>query len=412
MLIAGLFRSGGEQMRKLLSVVLILGLAASVFTGCKKTTPVVNEIKIGLVTDVGGRGDQSFNDSALRGLEIWAAKKAFVKGGGYTNMSDADYAQSLADNAPDLTDKSITPIPGITPVVLESKEQTDYVPNLTKLAEDESCKMIIAVGFMLADATYQVAKDHPDVKFMLIDAVPSDPTTFAPLPNLPNLVDYLFKEEQCGYLVGAIAGMATKNNKIGFIGGMPVPAVQRYEAGFFAGIKTTNPTAYGTAGKNVADVYAGSFGDQPAGKLIAQTMLAQKCDILFHAAGATGNGMFEALKEAGGPDKGLWGIGVDVDMGKNPNLYPAGTLTSALKHVDFATWTAIKSLVDDTFKSEVITLSLTDGGVGWAQGNVSKVLSADQIAKIDTLRADIIAGTVVPPTDPKAVPAWTVPTGF
>jgi|BarGraIncu01122A_1022018.scaffolds.fasta_scaffold05984_2 basic membrane protein A len=399
-------------MRRLLSVVLILALAASVFTGCKKTTPVVNEIKIGLVTDVGGRGDQSFNDSALRGLEIWAAKKSFIKGGGYTDMSDADYAQSLADNAPDLTDKNIVPIPGITPVVLESKEQTDYVPNLTKLAEDESCKMIIAVGFMLADATYQVAKDHPDVKFMLIDAVPSDPTTFAPLPNLPNLVDYLFKEEQCGYLVGAIAGMATKNNKIGFIGGMPVPAVQRYEAGFFAGIKTTNPTAYGTAGKNVADVYAGSFGDQPAGKLIAQTMIAQKVDILFHAAGATGNGMFEALKEAGGPDKGLWGIGCDVDMGKNPNLYPAGTLTSALKHVDFATWTAIKSVVDDTFKSEVITLSLTDGGVGWAQGNVAKVLSADQIAKIDTLRADIIAGTVVPPTDPKAVPAWTIPTGF
>ena len=399
-------------MRRLLSVVLILALATSVFTGCKKATPVVNEIKVGLVTDVGGRGDQSFNDSALRGLEIWAAKKSFVKGGGYTDMSDADYTQSLADNAPDLTDKNIAPIAGITPVVLESKEQTDYIPNLTKLAEDESCKLVIGVGFMLADAIYQVAKDHPDVKFMLIDAVPSDPVTFAPLPDLPNLVDYLFKEEQCGYLVGAIAGMATKNNKIGFIGGMPVPAVQRYEAGFFAGIKTTNPTAYGTAGKNVADVYAGSFGDQPAGKLIAQTMIAQKVDILFHAAGATGNGMFEALKEAGGPDKGLWGIGCDVDMGKNPNLYPAGTLTSALKHVDFATWTAIKSVVDDTFKSEVITLSLTDGGVGWAQGNVAKVLSADQIAKIDTLRADIIAGTVVPPTDPKAVPAWTIPTGF
>ena len=185
-------------MRRLLSVVLILALATSIFTGCKKATPVANEIKIGLVTDVGGRGDQSFNDSALRGLEIWAAKKSFVKGGGYTDMSDADYAQSLADNAPDLTDKNIAPLPGITPIVLESKEQTDYVPNLTKLAEDEGCKMIIAVGFMLADATYQVAKDHPDVKFMLIDAVPSDATTFAPLPNLPNLVDYLFKEEQCG----------------------------------------------------------------------------------------------------------------------------------------------------------------------------------------------------------------------
>jgi basic membrane protein A len=399
-------------MRRLLSVVLILVLAASIFTGCKKATLVVNEIKIGLVTDVGGRGDQSFNDSALRGLEIWAAKKSYVKGGGYTDMSDADYAQSLADNAPDLTDKNIAPIPGITPVVLESKEQTDYVPNLTKLAEDEGCKMIVAVGFMLADATYQVAKDHPDVKFMLIDAVPSDPTTYAPLPNLPNLVDYLFKEEQCGFLVGAIAGYATKANKIGYIGGMPVPAVQRYEAGFFAGIKTTNKTAYGTDGKNVADAYAGSFSDQPKGKQLAQTMITQKCDILFHAAGATGNGMFEALKEAGGPDKGLWGIGVDVDMGKNPNLYPAGTLTSAIKHVDFATWTAIKSVADDTFKSEVVTLSLTDGGVGWAQDNVAKVLSAAQIAKINALRQDIIDGKITPPEDPTKVPAWTAPTGY
>jgi basic membrane protein A len=399
-------------MRRLLSVLLIVVLAASVFTGCKKATPVVDEIKVGLVTDVGGRGDQSFNDSALRGLEIWAAQKSHVTGGGYTAMSDADYALSLADFAPDLTDKNITSIPGITPVVLESKEQTDYIPNLTKLAEDEGCKLIIAVGFMLADATYQVAKDHPDVKFMLIDSVPSDPVTFAALPDLPNLVDYLFKEEQCGFLVGAIAGYATKANKIGYIGGIPVPPVQRYEAGFFAGIKTTNPTAYGIDGKNVADVYAGSFGDQPAGKLIAQTMIGQKCDILFHAAGATGNGMFEAIKEAGGPAKGLWGIGVDVDMGKNPNLYPAGTLTSAIKHVDFATWLAIKSVADNTFTPGPITLSLTDGGVGWAQDNVANVLTADQIAKIETLRTDIIAGTVVPPTDPTAVPAWTPPTGF
>jgi basic membrane protein A len=374
--------------------------------------PVTSTIKIGLVTDVGGRGDQSFNDSALRGLEIWAAKKAFVKGGGYSAMTDAAYKQSLADNAPDLSDRNIAPLTNVLPIVLESREQTDYIPNLTKLAEDEGCKLIVAVGFMLSDATYQVAKEHPQTKFMLIDSVPSDPTTFAPLPTLPNLVCFLFKEEQCGFLVGAIAGYATKANKIGYIGGMPVPPVQRYEAGFFAGIKTTNKTAYGTDGKNVANVYAGSFGDQPAGKLIAQTMIAQKCDILFHAAGATGNGMFEALKEAGGPDKGLWGIGVDVDMGKNPNLYPAGTLTSALKHVDFATYISVKSVVDGTFTPGVITLSLRNGGVGWAQGNVAKVLSAAQIAKINTLRQDIIDGKITPPEDPKTVPAWKAPTGY
>jgi basic membrane protein A len=373
---------------------------------------ITTSIKVGLVTDVGGRGDQSFNDSAMRGLEIWAAKKSYVKGGGYRAMTDAEYKQSLADNAPDLTDRHITALTNIVPVVLESKEQTDYIPNLTKLAEDEKCQLIVAVGFMLSDATYQVAKDHPKVKFMLIDSQPSDPQTFAPLPTLPNLVCFLFKEEQCGFLVGAIAGMATKTNKVGYIGGIAVPPVQRYEAGFFAGVKTTNKTAYGTAGKNIPDVYAGSFTDAQKGKQIAQTMIAQKCDILFHAAGATGNGMFEALKEAGGPDKGLWGIGVDVDMGKNPNLYPAGTLTSALKHVDYATYVSIKSIVDGTFTPGVVTLSLRNGGVGWAEGNVAKVLSAAQIAKINNLRQMIIDGTITPPTDPKAVPAWTAPTSY
>jgi basic membrane lipoprotein Med (substrate-binding protein (PBP1-ABC) superfamily) len=98
---------------------------------------ITTSIKVGLVTDVGGRGDQSFNDSAMRGLEIWAAKKSYVKGGGYRAMTDAEYKQSLADNAPDLTDRHITALTNIVPVVLESKEQTDYIPNLTKLAEDE-----------------------------------------------------------------------------------------------------------------------------------------------------------------------------------------------------------------------------------------------------------------------------------
>jgi len=99
-------------------------------------------------------------------------------------------------------------------------------------------------------------------------------------------------------------------------------------------------------------------------------------------------------------------------MGKNPNLYPAGTLTSALKHVDFATYISVKSIVDGTFTPGVITLSLRNGGVGWAQGNVSKVLSAAQITKINALRQDIIDGKITPPEDPTKVPAWTAPTGY
>ena len=122
--------------------------------------------------------------------------------------------------------------------------------------------------------------------------------------------------------------------------------------------------------------------------------------------------MFEAIKEAGGPSKGIWGIGVDVDMGKNPNLYPEGTLTCAMKHVDFATYVSVKSMVYDTFTPGVITLSLRNGGVGYAQDNVAKVLTAAQIAKIENLRQQIIDGKITPPEDPTKVPSWTVPTGF
>jgi len=370
---------------------------------------VTKTIKVGLVTDVGGRGDQSFNDSALRGLEIWAAKKAYTKGGGYTAMTDAAYKQSLADNGPDLADRGISSFANVVPVVLESKAQEDYVPNLTKLAEDEKCSLIVGVGYMLSDAIYATAKSHPGTKFMLIDAQPTDAKGNI-LPTLPNLLCFVFTEQQCGYLVGTIAGMATKNNKIGYIGGMPVPAVTRYEAGFLAGVKTTNAKAYAN---KVSDVYAGVFTDQSKGKQIAQTMIAQKCDVLFHAAGATGNGMFEAIKEArAAGNTALWGIGCDVDMVKNPNLYPAGTLTCAIKHVDYATWITVKSVLDGTYNPGLVTLSLQNGGVGWARDNVAKVLNSTQIARVEKIEAAMAAGKITPPTDPKAVASWKAPAGY
>ncbi len=355
------------------------------------------EIKIGLVTDVGGRGDRSFNDSALRGLETWAAKVEYVKGGGYATLSDADYEASIPG---DLQSKAIFPI-YITPVVLESKAKEDYVPNLTTLAEQEHCNLVIGVGFMLAGAIGEVAKAHPNTKFMLIDALP---TLNGKTVNLPNVVSYLFKENQCGFLVGAIAGYATKTNKIGYIGGMKIPPVLRYEAGFEAGVKTTDPKA------TILSQYAGSFTEPTKGKTSAESMIAQGADVLFHAAGATGNGMFQALCEKNNPN--LWGIGVDVDMGKDPNLCPDRTLTSALKHVDLATYDAIDSVVNGTYKSGIVTMSLKDGGVGYAPDNVKNVLSQDQIDNVNKLAKLIAAGKILVPEDPGKVKDWTAPTGF
>jgi len=384
-------------MKKLLVAVLVVGFIVSLFAGCKPAAQQPAKIKIGLVTDVGGRGDRSFNDSALRGLETWAAKVEYVQGGGYKALSDEAFNASIPD---DLKDKGITPL-NVEPIVLESKAKEDYIPNIQALVEQEHCDLVIGVGFMLAGAIGESAKKYPDTKFMLIDSTPVDEN--GNTVDLPNVVSYLFAEQECGFLVGAIAGYATKTNKVGYIGGMAIPPVLRYEAGYRAGVKTTNPNA------TVIGQYTNSFVDASLGKSTAVSQMALGADVLFHAAGATGNGMFQAICEKGAP---YWGIGVDVDMGLDPNLCMERTLTSALKHVDYATYEAIKSVVDGTFKGGVITLTLKDGGVGYAPDHVKDVLTADQISKIESLKTMIINGTFTVPTDPNEVETWTPPTNF
>lgn len=372
-----------------LVIILSLCLSSTVFSA--------EPLKVGIVTDVGGRGDRSFNDSAIRGLETWAAKVKYVQGGGYEPLSDEEFKASIPE---DLANAGIYSL-NVVPIVLESKDMKDYIPNITTLVEQAGCDLVIGVGFMLAGAIGESAIKYPDIKFMLIDAPPVDET--GTVVDLANVVGYLFNEHECGFLVGAIAGYATKAAKVGYIGGMPIPPVLRYEAGYLAGVKTTNPNAaiYGQ--------YTGSFTEPALGKSSAESQISQGCDILFHAAGATGNGMFQSICEKGAP---YWGIGVDVDMGLDPNLCPDRTLTSALKHVDYATYLAIKSVVDNTFQSGLILMALVDGGVGWAPDHVEDVLTQEQINKVENLRQMIIDGKVIVPQDPKNVSSWTPPTDF
>ncbi|PIP49532.1 MAG: BMP family ABC transporter substrate-binding protein [Caldiserica bacterium CG23_combo_of_CG06-09_8_20_14_all_35_60] len=384
-------------MKKLLVLLLVVGLAVTVFAGCKTAPPVVTKIKVGLVTDVGGRGDRSFNDSALRGLETWAVKVEYVQGGGYSAITDAQYTASIPD---DLKNMNITAL-NVEPIVLEAKAKEDYIPNIQNLVEQQNCQLVIGVGFMLAGAIGESALKYPDTKFMLIDATPvdADGNTIDPA----NVVSYLFKENECGYLVGAIAGYVTNTNKVGYVGGMAIPPVLRYEAGYRAGVKTTNPTA------TIYGQYTNSFTDPSLGKTATDAQIGLGADVIFHAAGATGNGMFQAICEKGAP---YWGIGVDVDMGLDPNLCPDRTLTSSIKHVDLATYDAIKSVVNNAFQSGAITLSLKDGGVGYAPDHVADVLTQDQITKIENLRTMIINGTITVPEDPKNVDSWTPPASF
>ena len=340
-------------MKKLLATLLAVVLVVSLFGGCRSTTLDLStrKFKVGLVTDVGGRGDRSFNDLALKGLETYAAKVQYVQGGGYKELSDADFQASIPD---DLKDRNITPL-DVNPVVLESKSENDYIPNIQILVEQEKCDLVIGVGFMLAGAIGQSAQKYPNTKFMLIDATPVDASGNG--IELPNVVGYLFNEHECAFLVGAIAGYATKSNSVGFVGGMAVPAVVRYEAGYKAGVKTTNPTAY----KNYHGQYTNSFTDPSLGKNAAVAEIGLGADIIFPAAGATGNGCFQTVCEKGAP---YWVIGVDADQGLDPNLCPDRTLTSAIKHVDLATYDAIKAVVDGTFQGGIIEKGAGDGWVG------------------------------------------------
>jgi basic membrane protein A len=383
-------------MKKNLLVVIVLVIILGL---CLSSTlfAAAEQIKVGIVTDVGGRGDRSFNDSAICGLETWASKVKYVLGGGYEPLSDEEFKASIPE---DLANAGIYSM-NVIPIVLESKDKKDYIPNISTLVEQVRCDLVIGVGFMLAGAIGESAIKYPDTKFMLIDALPVDET--GTVVDLANVVSYLFNEHECGFLVGAIAGYATKAAKVGYIGGMPIPPVHRYEAGYWAGLKTTNPNA-ATYGQ-----YTGSFTEPALGKSSAESQISLGCDILFQVAGATGNGMFQAICEKGDP---YWAIGVDVDQGLDINLCPDRTLTSAIKHVDYATYLAIKNVVDNTFQSGLIVMALKDGGVGWAPGHIKDVLTQEEINKVEHLSQMIIDGEITVPQDPKNVKEWTPPTDF
>lgn len=324
-------------------------------------------IKVGLVTDVGGRGDKSFNDSALRGLEDWAAGWA------------------LETVPADLAHIGITSL-DVNPVIVESKANEDYVPNLTKMAADEKCDLVIAVGFMLTGAVQEVSAQFPDTKFMLIDGVITDENFNVLDPYPANVVSYTFKEHEGSFLVGALAGYMTKNNIVGFIGGMEVPIIKKFEAGYKAGVMTANPDAQVLVG------YTGNFTSADDGKKLAVAQFGQNADIIFAAAGACGIGVIEAAKEKG---EGYFAIGVDSDQ---DYMAPGRVLTSMIKHVDLAVWLACKSVVDGTFQGGIVDLGVKEGGVNHSLLTYTKdIIPQEILDKVAKIRDMIANGVIVVP---------------
>jgi len=280
--------------------------------GAATSTPAAKKIKVGLVTDIGGLNDRSFNQLANEGLE--RAKSEL----------------------------------GVEGRVLTSKSNADYVPNLSTLAQ-QKYDIVIGVGFLMAEAMETVAKKFPDQNFAIIDypqaAMKSKPT---------NVDGLLFKENEAGYLVGTLAALYTKDKGgdqvISSVGGQKIPPVDHYIAGFQAGAKKADPSIKTLNG------YSQDFVDQAKCKEIALNQIGQGSQVVFAIAGQCGLGALDAAKQ-----KNVQGIGVDADQGYvNGNV-----MTSALKKVDVAAFDTAKDVQDGKFKPGTDTIfDVKSGGVG------------------------------------------------
>jgi basic membrane protein A len=304
------------------------------------SAPQAKKIKVGLVTDIGGLNDRSFNQLANEGLQR-AVKQL-----------------------------------GITGRVLISKQNSDYIPNLTTLAT-QKYDLIIGNGFLMADAVATAAKKFPQVKFGIIDF------SAAAMKGKPqNVVGLPFKEQEAGYLVGYLTALYAKDNggSLASVGGQDIPPVVHYIAGYQAGAKKADPAVKTLNG------FSQSFTDQAKCKEIALDQISKGAKVVFQVAGSCGLGAVDAAKE-----KGVQAIGVDADQA----YLGSQIITSALKKVDVAVFNAIKSVQDNSYKGGTdVVNSLQNGGVG-----IGKISPAGQkyADKVKTIQSQILDGTITPP---------------
>ena len=290
-----------------------------------------------MVTDTAGIGDQSFNDMANEG--------------GLRAQDEL----------------------GITFNVLESQTAADYVRNLTDAAE--SGDITIGIGFLLTDALIEVSAMYPDHKFSLIDSeVVAD-----------NVVNYLFREQEGAFLAGVIAALTTQTNQIGFVGGIRIPPVMRYEVGYVAGARSVNPDI------EIAIAYADDFEDPDGGKELSLAQFNAGADIVHAAAGRTGIGAFDAAIEKG---EGFWVLAADRDQAE---LGEDFQLAAVIKGIDTGVYDSIKSVQEDTFTAGTHNLGIADDGI--SLGAIHSSVPEDVLAVIDAYSTAISSGAIVPPVD-------------
>ena len=295
---------------------------------------------MGLVFDVGGRGDKSFNDSAFEGL----------------SRAERDL--------------------GVTVSYLEPAGSEDREAALRLFAAEHQ-DLVIAVGFIFTSDIDAVARAYPEVRFACVDY--AGPESSMP----PNVLGLSFREEEGSFLVGAVAGLMSRTHHVGFIGGMTIPLIRKFEAGYGAGVVAACPEC------KVHAAYAGStpdaFKDPARGRSLAAFEIAAGADVLFHASGATGHGVFEGAKEAG-----ALAIGVDSDQHDD---MPGTVVTSMVKRVDVAVYDAIRSVTTGGFRPGMRVFGLREDGIDYVHEGPHATGIPDGVkARVAELRADVVAG--------------------
>jgi basic membrane protein A len=333
------------------AAMIFLGLGLT--TACTKSTPVSggasadtikaessSGLKVGLVLDKGGKDDRSFNSAAFRGAQ-----------------------QAVRDLHIELKD-------------VESPDDAAFEPALRTFAE-RGYQLVIAIGFAQIDAVKKVAPQFPNTHFAIIDGV-------VPAPNVESL---MFNEHEGSYLVGYLAGLMTKTNKVGFIGGMDIALIKRFELAYTAGLKAANPKAELTV--NYVGVNNTAWANPTRGKELALAQYGNGVDIIFHAAGASGLGVFDAAEE-----KKQFVIGCDSNQN---DIKPGRVITSMLKRVDTAVYNVIKEQSEGKFTGGQHSFGLKDNGIDYAVDANNEKLIAPYKDKLDAVRKDIESGKIQVP---------------
>lgn len=325
-------------------LVALNALLIAVGAGRGRSAGGEGRARIGLVLDVGGLGDKSFNDAAHRGL-VRAAREL-----------------------------------GVEVLFVEPGDGSDRESALRLLAWAEY-DLVIGVGFIFSDDMRALAARFPGVRFACVDYVPGE-------TQPPNLVGLRFREHEGSFLVGALAGLVTTTKKVGFVGGMQIPLIRKFEAGYAAGVKHVCPSC------EVYAAYAGTdpkaFADPTTGKELALAQYGRGADVVYHASGKTGAGVFQAAQA-----RGRLAIGVDSDQFHEA---PCCVLTSMVKGVDVAVFETISAVVEGRFEGGIREFGLAEGGVDYVYDERNRRWISDDVrARVEEVRRGIVAGEVAVP---------------